>query len=57
MVHVLTTDVRADNDDIIGRGNIKAAVKPQGSISDASGVVSKRLKTHGRVAASVCGVA
>ena len=51
VIHVLTTDVSADNDNVIRSGDIKAGIKAQGCIGDASGVVNERIVTTCRVGA------
>jgi hypothetical protein len=52
VIHVLATDVIANNDNAIRTGNIKAGIKAQGCIGDASGIVLERKGAYGCVAVS-----
>ena len=53
VIHIFTTDVSADNDNVIRSGDIKAGIKAQGCIGNASGIIGERKSAYGCVAASV----
>jgi hypothetical protein len=50
--HVLTTNVRADHNNVIGRGDIKAGIEAHSGVGNTCGVVQERKVAQGRVAAS-----
>src|SRR5882724_3885935 len=44
--------IRADSNDVIGRGNVAAGLKPQGRVVAAGGVIRERRTTGGRIGAA-----
>jgi hypothetical protein len=52
VVQLLTTNVSANHNNVIGRRDTKTGIKAHTRISDASGIVRERTKAHGGVAAS-----
>src|SRR6266496_2895793 len=52
MIHVLTTDISANYDNVIRSGDIKAGIKAHSGIGDASSVARERKRPNGGVAAS-----